>query len=344
MKSILVLGATGNVGNEIFKKLLNEGYDIIGTTKTIDKVEDKIVFLEIDNNGKLYEYISNFDIVINCIGPSYKYKNKIISISNELGKDYIDIYGGHILEKYLEESVNNVSIINAGCEPGITGILLKKFRHYFTNDDARINILSGGYELGGYAAFADIILSSVNGYNKNDYYIRDGDILRENFKNIIKLKNREGVKCNYRLYLTKEIERFVINYNVKNISSYRMTNKKVDEIVRNACIELIKLGNLEKIGNVEDIIYEAYIKIKKILFKGEFCIKTELFIQNRLQENIELSCKNTSSLIAVLILFLVKKLCKNEIMKGGYWAFEILDYGEFIDELLKINNIVQISF
>lgn len=335
VKKILVLGATGNVGNEIFKRLLNDGYNTIGTTKTIEKVKEKILFLQIEDDIKLSEYISKFDIIVNCIGPSYKYKNKVIKIANELGKDYIDIYGGHILEKELKETVNSVSIINAGCEPGVTGILPKKFSYNFTNGNARIDIISGGYELGGYAAFTDIILSSISGYNKNGYHIRNGNVFRADYKNIIKDKE------SYVLYLTKEIERLATKYDIENIYSYKINNGIVDEIIKNTCIELIKLENLD---NASNIIYESYNKIKKILFKDEFFIKTEFFKDDKLKEKIELKCKNTSGLIAILISYLVKKIYHNKITNGGYWAFEVVDYDEFICTLLKNNNMVQISF
>ena len=131
LEKILILGATGNVGSKVFKRIEDEKYNVVGTTSKIDKTGEKIQLLNVEDDKRLLEYIRNCDIVINCIGPSYKYKNKIIDISNRLDKGYIDIFGGQILEKSLKNARRNVSIINAGYEPGVMSIILKKFSNFF---------------------------------------------------------------------------------------------------------------------------------------------------------------------------------------------------------------------
>lgn len=339
LEKILILGATGNVGSKVFKRIEDEKYNVVGTTSKIDKTGEKIQLLNVEDDKRLFEYIRNCDIVINCIGPSYKYKNKIIDISNRLDKGYIDIFGGQILEKSLKNARRNVSIINAGYEPGVMSIILKKFSNFFSDPDISINLFSGGNEFGGYAAFSDIILSTINGYNKSDYYIKNGVVTRANSEGISNTKRGKVIEPNYRLYLTKEMEKFAEKYNVPNLYSYKQVYDVIDNLILETCIMLFKL---KEIDNPDNIILESYEKTYNISFINEFHIKAELLKQGELIDKIELKIKNTSSLISILVMIILEKMLRGEIPNGGYWAFEIVNYDELINKLNIINDNTRI--
>lgn len=239
----------------------------------------------------------------------------------------------------MKNARRNVSIINAGYEPGVMSIILKKFSNFFSDPDISINLFSGGNEFGGYAAFSDIILSTINGYNKSDYYIKNGVVTRANSEGISNTKRGKVIEPNYRLYLTKEMEKFAEKYNVPNLYSYKQVYDVIDNLILETCIMLFKL---KEIDNPDNIILESYEKTYNISFINEFHIKAELLKQGELIDKIELKIKNTSSLISILVMIILEKMLRGEIPNGGYWAFEIVNYDELINKLNIINDNTRI--
>jgi len=59
----LVFGATGSIGNYIFNEFNKCGIDTIGTTSSLDKIDNNIIYVSNDNHCKLKD-IQNVDIII----------------------------------------------------------------------------------------------------------------------------------------------------------------------------------------------------------------------------------------------------------------------------------------
>lgn len=343
MDSILVLGSDGDIGKKVVDALIKKGINILETTRNIKKVRKNKFFIDITEYENLKQLIQQADLVINCVGPSYKYKDRVIKIANELNKHYIDVFGGDLLEKDLLNVKECVSVVNAGCEPGITGILPKFFKREFSSD-VKLKIFSGGRSMGGNAALADIILSSIAGYSKNDFCIKNNCILKskENLKNITLKIDDNLIKVSARPYLTKENERFASRYEVNNLCSYRIiTDKEIDNIIKSSCIELIKS---ERIEDFNKIVLSAWEELSKIPQNNWYCIKVEKLIKEEKKECVTLVSKDSSMLTSLLIVLVVDKILKGKIKNGGYWAFEVVGFEEFVDFLSSSEYDIKIIY
>jgi NAD(P)-dependent dehydrogenase (short-subunit alcohol dehydrogenase family) len=66
----LIFGALGSIGNYIFQQFTNDKIETIGTTTSLEKVTDKIIFVNKDNLDNLLT-IDNLDIVIWAHGYNF---------------------------------------------------------------------------------------------------------------------------------------------------------------------------------------------------------------------------------------------------------------------------------
>ena len=66
----LIFGALGSIGNYIFQQFTNDKIETIGTTTSLEKVTDKIIFVNKDNLDNLLN-IDNLDIVIWAHGHNF---------------------------------------------------------------------------------------------------------------------------------------------------------------------------------------------------------------------------------------------------------------------------------
>lgn len=66
----LIFGALGSIGNYIFQQFTNDKIETIGTTTSLEKVTDKIIFVNKDNLDNLLN-IDNLDIVIWAHGYNF---------------------------------------------------------------------------------------------------------------------------------------------------------------------------------------------------------------------------------------------------------------------------------
>lgn len=73
---ILIFGASGSIGNYIFNKLQDNGNIVYGTTTSMDKITDKIMFVNSNNTTNLLN-ISKIDAIIWAHG--YNFSDNIIN-------------------------------------------------------------------------------------------------------------------------------------------------------------------------------------------------------------------------------------------------------------------------
>jgi len=143
MVKALVLGGCGAVGSIAVKALSNfHDFSIItigdiNETEGINLVHSdttgKLKFQKVDVNSivALKQLISSHDIIINCLGPFYKYGPSILKTVINLRKKYIDINDDvdatrEALElDEIAKEAQITAIIGMGSSPGVTNLLAK---------------------------------------------------------------------------------------------------------------------------------------------------------------------------------------------------------------------------
>ena len=113
MKAI-VFGGAGVVGSfavkylstmDTFSKVIIADVDE-NKAKQIKKTSDKVDYIKIDimDNKSLISALKEADIVINCIGPFYKFAPKIINATITKGINYVDVCDDYdATEKLLDD-------------------------------------------------------------------------------------------------------------------------------------------------------------------------------------------------------------------------------------------------
>ncbi len=143
MSKIIVLGGCGVVGRIAVKTLttfpdfskvvigdinVEEAHEL---TKKIGS--DKVLFRKVNATepGNLGNAIKDFDIVLNCIGPFYKFGPLVLKSAIETGSNYVDINDDidatqEVLTMDNEAKRANISaLIGMGSSPGVTNLLAK---------------------------------------------------------------------------------------------------------------------------------------------------------------------------------------------------------------------------
>lgn len=70
MKTILVFGANGSIGNHIFTQFSTEKYNVIGTTTNLEKISDNIIYVTCDFLDNL-KSLNNIDIIVWAQGYNF---------------------------------------------------------------------------------------------------------------------------------------------------------------------------------------------------------------------------------------------------------------------------------
>jgi Saccharopine dehydrogenase and related proteins len=157
----LVLGGAGDMGSSVVYDLYSSNVDEIiigdineeGSKSLIEKLRNsissnsKISFkkLNIEDEDEFIKVAKDVDIIINTIGPFYKYGKNIIKTSIEIEKDYVDInddYDATLEILKLEEQIKNSNtraLIGMGWTPGITNVCAKA-GYDFLDETYDINI------------------------------------------------------------------------------------------------------------------------------------------------------------------------------------------------------------
>ena len=87
--------------------------------------------VDVEDKSNLIEVISGSDVVVNCVGPFFKYAKIIMEAAIELGINYVDVNDDYdatvevlkLHEKAKEKGVS--AVIGLGASPGITNLLTK---------------------------------------------------------------------------------------------------------------------------------------------------------------------------------------------------------------------------
>jgi saccharopine dehydrogenase (NAD+, L-lysine-forming) len=143
MVKIIVLGGSGIVGRVAVKTLttFSEVSEVIMGDINIKKAHeiaeeinsDKVLACEVDvtDPKTLQNTIRDVDIIVNCVGPFYKFGPLILKSAIETGKNYVDINDDvDATQEALKmdndaKKMNITALIGMGSSPGITNLLAK---------------------------------------------------------------------------------------------------------------------------------------------------------------------------------------------------------------------------
>ena len=170
-RRIGVIGSHGAVGRALLDLLCAEGCEVICGNRTRRTPDEDTLFVDAHKADSVREFARGCAVVVNCAGPSCLIKDRVAAA---LPADaiYVDPFGGNCFEHYAGVCP---SIINAGCTPGLAGLLTRHLAGSFDECTTAV-VCCGGREQGGLAGFADVILSTRDGYGHPGQMLVEGRV------------------------------------------------------------------------------------------------------------------------------------------------------------------------
>jgi len=158
MSRILVLGAAGAVGRACSYFLIKSNVfeEIVLADKRVD-VLNKIFeqyrslnivtkYIDVNDSESLKKLMKKSDIVLNAVGPFYKYGLKILRAAIDTGVDYVDIcddYDATIeMLGLAEDAIKNKvrALIGMGSSPGLSNVIARFAADYLFTEVHSIDI------------------------------------------------------------------------------------------------------------------------------------------------------------------------------------------------------------
>ncbi|HGD5269468.1 MAG: hypothetical protein E6147_07085 [Peptostreptococcus sp.] len=320
-----ILGATGMIGRKIvdlINQVFEEKIKIIKASSTLNDKE--YIKVDINKTCDLIRFVEPCDVIINCIGTSLLNSKKLINVIVKLEKDYIDAFGWRI-DKHIKTKVNSRIVLNSGNVPGLLGILVDYMCSPNTKD---VYIFYGGNEFPSIGAIADIILSSIEGYGKVGFCIKNHKESVVSNKEITLLEDLnihpQKMPLYKYLYLSDEILKISKFNNIENVQQFQIiTNIEKRKLLSKACIECIKFPRKIEDKKYLNLLIESF---KKISANDQLWYCTA--IKCRKEENVEtlmLRIDDSSLLTCTTILNMLHVLLRKKVANGIYSPFEIYD-------------------
>lgn len=140
---VLVLGGAGDMGSGIVEELCMRGFKVDVGDINIEKAREiseslrdygevEVVKVNVVSRDELKDVVKKYDVVVNTVGPFYKYGYDVASTLVEAGVSFIDICDDYdACEKiiFLNNNAvkkNVIGVTGLGWTPGISNILSKK--------------------------------------------------------------------------------------------------------------------------------------------------------------------------------------------------------------------------
>ncbi len=140
-KSFLVLGGAGDMGSSVVEDLGSYGADelVVGdiseksiesTISTLKKkgIRAKGLRIDVNNNRELAKAVQGADVIVNTVGPFYRFEKKITDIVKTVDVGYVDICDDYdvtsdvFIASKKDIKVNARIIVGMGWTPGITNV------------------------------------------------------------------------------------------------------------------------------------------------------------------------------------------------------------------------------
>jgi saccharopine dehydrogenase (NAD+, L-lysine-forming) len=141
MSGLTILGGCGAVGSTAARVLASSGYftEMTIADKELEAARElasqlngvRAVQVNADDPGSLKEAMRGSSLVLNCIGPFYKYGPPILEAAIEAGLDYVDICDDMdateaMLEMDEKAAAAGISaLVGMGSSPGMANLLVK---------------------------------------------------------------------------------------------------------------------------------------------------------------------------------------------------------------------------
>ncbi|WP_239727657.1 MULTISPECIES: hypothetical protein [unclassified Mammaliicoccus] len=331
-KTIGIIGRYGTVGEQLVELLKNQ-YHIIATYYS-EKRKETDVYVDINCPSTMSSFVKKCDVVVNCAGPSYIVSARLSEWMNKHSMPYIDLFGGDILEKAINQLPIDVPhIINAGSQPGLSGLMVLWMAQKFEAKNSEIKIYQGGNESGGTNALLDILLSTKEGYGKSNYYIKNGKGIVDEINEEHYFKDNQHAFA--QLYFTKELERILKNIPFTTIKSYMLFKDKMSKQLLMNGYGIINQHNLSK--------QQKLTRIRNLMTKYQtigqkwFVLRMEAN-DNKYKYVLTIKDKNSHKLTALIAALCVEKIVNEKLRTGCYWACDILNPNKVV-ERLKLENI-----
>lgn len=115
MRKVILFGATGNLGKEIARELVRQGYDLtvvvrdVAKAKSLTDITTKYIIAEVCNNESLASIIASQDIVVSALGKSVSPNDKSKPTFEE-----VDYRGNsNILQESIKSGVKKFIYVSA---------------------------------------------------------------------------------------------------------------------------------------------------------------------------------------------------------------------------------------
>lgn len=339
-KAIGIIGYRGTVGREIVS-ILEGKYSILKGGRQLDRNNENICYVDVFDNKSLMEFCKKCSVLINATGPSYLIGDRIAKIACDENVKYIDVFGGGLLYNMIKPYANKGRfVINAGCVPGLSGILVK---HMFlkTPEQQDIKVFHGGRESGGIAGLTDLILSIIHGYGHSGMKLVHGEKKAHSAGMPLKIFHNGFPEPVYQnAYLTEELISLAAGRCSMNIASYQIfpDNESVQLLTEGSLRYSISETNSER----KEIIKEISNRQKEIIAgkKEWFVMLAENKCESK-KNRILLRCRNSTILTAFIAAMCAERLAEESGTAGLDWAHKLLDSVQVIAGLQQYGvNIV----
>jgi len=189
MKSVLLLGSTGAVGASCLDVLARRGEMslVIGgrdearlreVASTI-QADVEIARIDVADASAVSGAVKLCDIVVNCAGPSKRFSAQVAGAAIAAGVPYVDPGGDQALLELLAEAGTGVPVVlQAGVQPGLSGLLLRVLAEHRTDNIDGVTAWCGGLQHLTPASVLEYVASLQDSHSYPGAVLRDGVIRR----------------------------------------------------------------------------------------------------------------------------------------------------------------------
>jgi len=189
MTQVLLLGSTGAVGEWCLQALTRSGAVsvlIAGRDETrlravasAARADVEIARVDVTDSAAVTALAARSDVVINCAGPAHQLSAPIVDAAVAAGVPYVDPGGDDgLLERLGRAGVNVPVVLQAGVQPGLSGLLLRVLASHRSDKIDEITVWCGGLQPLTPASVLEYLASVQNTHGHPGAALRAGAIRR----------------------------------------------------------------------------------------------------------------------------------------------------------------------
>ncbi|MDR1796819.1 MAG: saccharopine dehydrogenase NADP-binding domain-containing protein [Clostridiales Family XIII bacterium] len=351
MMEIGVLGCGGVIGRGVVASLAREGRRIRGGQRSACGLcPPGFEWKETDaaNPNSLAEFCEGCHVVVNCLGPSYRYSEMVAHAAAAAGAVCVDTFGVMLGGEGRRAMPGGAPVvIGAGNVPGLTGILAAHLARYGFEKVDSLRVYCGGIDSCGFGAAVDILLSSLNGYGLSGQCLIDRAPVPEapaRMGKTIIPGFPEEVYVNP--YVTWELADVADRFAVHEVHGYNVVS---DESLRDSILR--QLGALASRKDEQTLAQCAHGLMRdceKAMFGKHpwYAVVAEAAgtaAGRPCAERIVVSTGESNRLTSRIAALAAEKALVSDMAPGVQWAWEFLDSREVIKALKHENDLARYS-